>query len=253
MIRQAVLLCAGLGSRLRPFTDHAPKPMLPILGVPMVEWNIKRFIEFGVEEFFINLHYLPKVLQDYLGDGSKWGARIYYHFEPELLGTGGGVKSFEDLLNSEFFLIYGDIFSDIDYGAMEAEWRHLGGGVGMQLVRATENYADADVVELNESRRIIAVHPKPHTSVYQSAYRMSGVFILNRDILSGIPAGVYSEIGKDLLPSVVAQEKPFWGYICSDYSKGIDTLEKQREVEAYLSRHRIESPPPTPLPMRRTL
>ena len=112
MIRQAGILCAGLGTRLRPFTDQIPKPMLPLLGVPMIEWNIKRFKQFGITEFFINLHYLPEVLKSYLGDGSRLGVRIHYHFEPELLGTAGGIKSFEDQLNEEFFLIYGDIFSN---------------------------------------------------------------------------------------------------------------------------------------------
>ena len=115
MIRQAAILCAGLGSRLRPFTDHAPKPMLPLLGVPMVEWNIRRFREYGVKEFFINLHHLPDVLRDFLGDGRKLGVQIHYHFEPELLGTAGGIKSFEDQLDEEFFLIYGDIFSHVNH------------------------------------------------------------------------------------------------------------------------------------------
>ena len=127
MIRQAGILCAGYGSRLRPFTDHAPKPMLPLLGVPMVEWNIRRFREYGVTEFFINLHYLPDVLRDCLGDGRRLGVHIHYHFEPELLGTAGGIKSFEDQLDEEFFLIYGDIFSHVDYSLMEQAWRQKPG------------------------------------------------------------------------------------------------------------------------------
>ena len=234
MIRQAGILCAGLGTRLRPFTDQAPKPMLPLLGVPMVEWNIRRFRQFGVTDFFINLHYLPEVLRDYLGDGSRLGVRLHYHLEPELLGTAGGIKCFEDLLNDEFFLIYGDIFSNFDYGAMERAWRQRPGALGMQTMTQAADYADADVAELDAEGRVVAVHPKPHTSTYPNAYRMRGVFVLRREILNHVPTGTYSEIGRDLLPAVVAKGKSFFGYVSSDYSKGIDTFEKWKEVEEYM-------------------
>jgi len=242
MIHQAVILCAGRGTRLRPFTDSAPKPMLPILGTPMIDWNIGRFMQFGVNEFFINLHYLPEVLRNHLGDGDQWGVKIRYRYEPELLGTGGGVKSFEGDLEEEFFLIYGDIFSNVDYAAMEAKWRSLGGGAGMQRVRPAENYADADVAELDEAGRVIAVHPKPYAATYRNACRMAGVFILRRKLLSYLEADRYSEIGRDLLPAALQRNETFWGYLCNDYSKGIDTLEKWKEVENYLSSHGFKPP-----------
>jgi mannose-1-phosphate guanylyltransferase len=201
MIRQAGILCAGLGTRLRPFTDKAPKPMLPLLGVPMIEWNIRRFRQFGVMDYFI---------------------------------TAGGIKSFEDQLDEEFFLMYGDIFSNVDYGAMERAWRQKPGALGMQTMKLATNYADADVAELDGEGRVTAVHPKPHTSVYTNAYRMRGIFILRREILNDVPVGEYFEIGNHLLPAVVAKGEPFWGYVCSDYSKGIDTLEKWKEVEEHV-------------------
>jgi NDP-sugar pyrophosphorylase family protein len=215
--------------------------MLPLLGVPMVVWNIRRFREFGVTDFFINLHYLPEVLRGYLGDGSRLGVRIHYHFEPELLGTAGGLKCFEDQLDEEFFLIYGDIFSHADYGAMEKVWRQRPGALGMQTMTRTMDYADADVAELDGEGRVVAVHPKPHTSIYQNAYRMRGVFILNRKILAEVRAGKYSEIGKHLIPAAVARGGSFLGYESSDYSKGIDTFEKWKEVEEYMRSHGFAS------------
>jgi NDP-sugar pyrophosphorylase family protein len=234
MIRQACILCAGMGTRLKPFTDRAPKPMLPLLGIPMIEWNIKRFRQYGVTDFFINLHHLPEVMTDFLGDGSRLGVRVHYHFEPELLGTAGGIKSFERELDEEFFLIYGDVFSGVDYDAMENEWRQKPGGIGMQTMSRAQDYADADVTELGEKGRVLAVHPKPHSSRYPNAYRMRGVFILQREILKYVPAGSYFEIGKHLLPAAVAAHERFFGYVSSDYTKGIDTLEKWKEVEQYM-------------------
>jgi NDP-sugar pyrophosphorylase family protein len=216
--------------------------MIPLLGVPMIEWNLARFLEFGVNRFFINLHYLPDVLRDYLGDGSRWGATISYHYEPQILGTAGGVKSFEDQLEDEFFVIYGDIFSQVDYHAMEEAWQNYNGALGMQRVRYTENYADADVVEVDDSKRVIAVHAKPHTAIYPKAYRMAGIFILNRQILSVIPKGIYSEIGRDMIPAVVKSGGEFRAYVCDDYSKGIDTIGKKEEVELYLREHGLTQP-----------
>jgi len=235
-------LCAGLGTRLRPFTDTSPKPMVPLLGVPMIEWNLARFLEFGVDRFLINLHFLPDVLRGYLGDGSRWGATISYHYEPQILGTAGGVKSFEDQLEDEFFVIYGDIFSRVDYHAMEKVWRNYNGALGMQRVRLTENYTDADIVELDEFKRVIAVHAKPHTSIYPKAYRMAGIFILSRQILSLIPKDVYSEIGRDMIPAVLDFGGDFRGYLCGDYSKGIDTIGKKEEVELYLRQQNLTPP-----------
>jgi NDP-sugar pyrophosphorylase family protein len=240
MIHQAVVLCAGLGTRLRPFTDSAPKPMLPILGIPMIEWNLRRFLEYGVNQFFINLHYLPEPLVRHVGDGSQWGARVAYHYEPQILGTAGGLKSFEEQLEDEFFVIYGDIFSRVNYSVMESEWRERNNGIGMQRVRMAQNNVDADVVELDALCRVVAVHPKPHSQVYRNAYRMAGVFIMRREILSATPKDTYSEIGKDMIPTILKMGRNFFGYLCDDYSKGIDTLEKQTEVESYLLQREIK-------------
>jgi NDP-sugar pyrophosphorylase family protein len=242
VIRHVGILCAGLGTRLRPFTDTMPKPMLPLLGTPLIEWNIRHFRQYGATDFFINLHYLPDVLPKYLGDGSRLGVRIHYHFEPQLLGTAGGIKNFENQLDSEFFLIYGDVFSHFDYVAMEKAWRQKSAALGMQSMSPMTDYADADVAELDSEERVIAVHPKPHISTYPNAYRMRGVFILKREILAGIPFGTYSEIGKHLLPEVVKSAGRFYGYASRDYSKGIDTLAKWKEVEAYIFTNGLLSP-----------
>ena len=95
-ITQAIILSAGFGTRLRPLTDSMPKVMVPLAGKPLLEHHILQLKKHGVTEFFINLHYLPDVITKYFGDGSKLGVKIHYVLEaPEILGTAGGVKSFE--------------------------------------------------------------------------------------------------------------------------------------------------------------
>lgn len=241
-ITQAVILCAGLGTRLRPLTDTTPKPMLPLLGKPMLEWNIEQFKKHGVREFFINLHYLPDVIRNYFGDGSKWGVKINYYFEPEILGTAGGVKGFEKIIGDVFYLIYGDMLSLVDYSKMAENFWTKENPVGMQRTKKTDDYADADVAELDKNMKFLKIHSKPHTEKYKNAHgstpltinRMRGVFILKKEILSFIPQNTPYEIGKQLLPDVVNRGKNFYGYECSEYSKGIDTINKYQEVESYL-------------------
>lgn len=240
MIKQAVLLCGGKGTRLRPYTDVMSKQMLPVGGHPITEWNIAQFRKHGIREFFINLHTKPDVMRDYFGDGSKWGVNITFNHEPDTPGVAGSVKLFEDMLDDEFFVIYGDMVSLVDYSKMERAWREKPpGALGMQRMHKTDRYADADVAELDDHGRFIAIHPKPHSMTYPHAYRMRGVFIMKKEILSYVPRGIYYEIGRDLLPDIIRRGKAFYSYECDEYSKGFDTEEKWREVEAYLRDHGI--------------
>ena len=237
-IKQAVILCAGLGTRLRPLTDTMPKPMVLVLGKPLLEWNIEQFKKHGVTEFFINLYYLPDVIRDYFGDGAKWGVKINYFQEKEILGTAGGVKNFANMLDESFFLVYGDMLSLVDYSKMAEEFaKYPADAIGMQKMQRTDNYADADVAELAKDRSFARIHPKPHSEKYPNAYRMKGVFILKKEILDYIPANTFYEIGKQLLPDVVGAGKKFYSYECADYTKGIDTMDKYREVEDYLQKN----------------
>lgn len=241
MIKQAILLCGGLGTRLRPYTYTMSKQMIPIQGHPLTEWNILQFKKYGVTDFLINLYTKPEVMRSYLGDGSKWGVKITYNLETVPPGTAGSIKQFEKYADKEFYVIYGDMLTLVDYARMEAEWRKKpAGAIGMQRVQRIEDYTDADVVELGEDGKFIAIHPKPHIASYPNAYRMRGVFIMKKKILSYVPENVYYEIGRDLLSDALGAGEAFYAYECDDYSKGIDTKEKWDEVEANLKKRGID-------------
>jgi NDP-sugar pyrophosphorylase family protein len=241
MIKQAILLCGGEGTRLRPFTYTMSKQMIPILGHPLTEWNIVQFKKHGVTEFLINLYTMPEVMRNYLGDGSKWGVKITYNLESAPPGVAGSIKQFEPHVHDEFFVIYGDMLSFVDYSKMEQAWRKKpAGAIGMQRMQKMEDYKDADVAELDADGKFVAIHPKPHAATYPNAYRMRGTFIMKKKILSYIPTDRYYEIGRDLLPDIIKKGEAFYSYECDDYSKGIDTIEKWQEVEAYLTKNNID-------------
>ncbi|MBI2623063.1 MAG: nucleotidyltransferase family protein [Candidatus Liptonbacteria bacterium] len=231
-ITQAVIAAGGQGTRLRPTTETIPKVMIPILGKPMLEWHVEQFKKHGVKEFFFTLQYLPEVITNHFGDGSKWGVKINYFVEKEPLGSAGGIKAFEKQLGDEFFFIYGDTFSLVDYTKMTENWaKKPADALGMQRMKKTQDYADADVAELDADGKFVAIHTKPHTATYPNAHRMRGVFIMRKEILQYVPENTAYDLGKKLMSDIVKRNLKFYSYECDDYSKGIDTIEKWKEVE----------------------
>ena len=155
-ITQAVLLSAGLGTRLRDITKgEIPKVMVPLLGKPLLEYHLEDFKKIGVREFFINLHYLPGKITDYFGDGSKWGVKIsYFHETPEILGTAGGIKDFEKYLNENFFVIYADTFYQVNYQNISDLFFSLENPIGLGTVRITDHPEDSDLAVVGENNEI---------------------------------------------------------------------------------------------------
>src|ERR1051326_4481452 len=112
---RAMILAAGLGTRLRPLTDTIPKPLLPIADRPLIIWNLLLLRQHGIHEILINLHHLGHLIEKELGDGSQFGMKIVYSHEPRILGTGGGLKQAESWLGQDVFLVLnGDTLLDLN-------------------------------------------------------------------------------------------------------------------------------------------
>src|SRR5687768_1023080 len=102
---KAMLLAAGLGTRLRPLTYELPKPMVPILGRPVIEHIMRLLARHGFDDVIANLHYFPDLIREHFGDGSQQGIKLVYSFEEELMGTAGGVRNVRDHFGGETFLV----------------------------------------------------------------------------------------------------------------------------------------------------
>ena len=113
------ILAAGFGERMRPITEHIPKPLLPVGNLPLIAYAIKLLAHHGITDLIINLHHLGKQIKDALGDGSDYGVRVTYSEEEEILGTGGGLKKMHELLSDETFVVVnGDSIFRTDYRAL---------------------------------------------------------------------------------------------------------------------------------------
>ncbi|WP_456373634.1 N-acetylmuramate alpha-1-phosphate uridylyltransferase MurU [Thiolapillus sp.] len=120
--RTAMIFAAGRGERLRPLTDHVPKPLLPVGGKPLIVWHLEKLAAAGFRKVVINHAHLGQQFEPALGDGSRWGLRIHYSAEDEgrALETGGGICKALPLLGKDPFLfVSGDVFSDVDYAVLE--------------------------------------------------------------------------------------------------------------------------------------
>ncbi len=238
-IAQAVLLSAGLGTRMREITKgEIPKVMVPLVGKPLLEWHIDQFKKCGVNEFFINLHYLPEKITEYFGDGSKWDVKIQYFLEtPEILGTAGGVKDFESQLNENFFVIYADTFYQVDYGRIKDFFFSLENPIGLTTARITDHPEDSDLAIVGEKNKIKQFMIKPHKKLPEKDfYGTSAPYVFSKKILEFIPEKKYYEIDHNLVPDVLSRGLKYYAYKiqAGEFRKDIGTPDRYHFVEDYL-------------------
>ncbi|MDD9893195.1 MAG: nucleotidyltransferase family protein [Gammaproteobacteria bacterium] len=117
---KAMILAAGLGTRMRPLTDHTPKPMLKVAGKPLIQYQVERLVAAGVHQIVINHAYLGEQIETFLGDGTQFHCSITYSAEAEPLETGGGIFKALPLLGDDpFLLVNGDVWTDFDYAQLQ--------------------------------------------------------------------------------------------------------------------------------------
>lgn len=228
---KTVILAAGKGTRLKSLTEQIPKPMLPVGGKPVIGHLLEQLAGSGVREVFINLHHRSEVLKSYCGDGSMWGLRIGYAFEPELLGTAGAVKNFgEYLTEAPFFVVYGDNYFECDFSGL---WKFHGEREAMATIGLFEkdDVSGSGVVEVDERGYVSRFVEKPSSDMVFSNLINGGLYVLSPEILSFIPEGEFCDFGYDVFPAVLAEGHPICGHIIKGGVWGIDTLERYRDLQ----------------------
>lgn len=142
---KALIFAAGLGERMRPLTDHTPKPLLPVGGTPLIEWHLQRLAALGIDEVVINTSWLAEQFPRQLGDGSRWGLRLHFSYEgPTPLETGGGMYNALPLLgDAPFLAVNGDIWSDFDFAQLPST---LAGLAHLVMVDNPEHHRRGDFI-----------------------------------------------------------------------------------------------------------
>lgn len=227
---KSVILSAGLGTRMQQAFPGIPKVMLPIGGKPLLEHHILHLKKFGFDEIFINLHYLPEKIKNYFGDGKKFGVKIIYSYEPKILGTAGALINFKKNLSDTFAVIYGDVFTVLNFAKMLAFHKNKKSQATL-LVHQTDHPQDSDLVKINKAGRILKFYLKPHQKPVKDANLSSAaIYILEPGILKFLPKKLPADFLHDFFPQILEKFK-LYGYVSREYTKDIGTPERYEKIK----------------------
>ena len=211
---KAIILCAGLGTRLRPYTFNNPKVMLPIKGKPLLQYHIENLKEFGIKEIGINLHYLPEKIINYFGDGKKFGVNIHYSNEKKMRGTSGAVRQFKKWLKGEdFFVIYGDNYSHFNYDKILEYFQSKANSLGIICLLKSDKLKGKGLVKLNRAGKITFFVEKPkNPEDYNTNFTNAGTYCFKNEILKYIPNQLPSDFSIDVFPNILKKGLSLYGH-----------------------------------------
>lgn len=227
---QAVILAGGKGTRLGDLARDIPKPMVPVDGKPILLHQVELLVRYGIRDIVMITGHMSRVIEEYFGDGSRFGVRVRYYVEEIPLGTTGGIKMAESMLEDEFLVLYGDVMMDVDFGRM-IEFHHRKGSRCTLALHPNDHPYDSDLVEIDQQGRVTAFHAKPHPEDFEYHNLVNAaLYVLSRAVLAYITPGVKADFGKDLFPRVLS-ELPLYGYVTPEYMKDVGTPERIAAVE----------------------
>src|SRR2546422_2576839 len=228
---RAVVMAGGQGSRLRPLTSNQRKPMLPIVGQPMMQHIIRLARSHGLTEIVATVQFLASVVRNYFGDGSDLGVSLSYATEEEPLGTAGSVKNAGPLLDDRFIVLSGDALTDIDLSEL-VRFHESRGAAATVALRRVENPLEFGIVITNEEGRVERFLEKPGWGDVFSDTANTGIYVLDRGLLDLVPDGADFDFARDLFPAILDKGLPIYGYVTDRYWTDVGTL------DAYTAVHR---------------
>jgi NDP-sugar pyrophosphorylase family protein len=231
------ILAAGLGTRLRSLGLDIPKVMVPIGGKPLLEHHIDLLRRQGIRELIVNLHHLPDKITGYFGDGSKFGVRITYSLEPELLGTAGAVKKMESALrDGTFVVMYGDNLVRVKFAPLLEFHRKRQAAVTVALFESPEPWTGG-VVETAANGRVMRFVEKPDPKSISTNLISAGILVVEPDVLDVIPKNQFCDFGRDVFPKLLVEGKLLYAMKPDAYVQDVGTPERlakaQRDFESW--------------------
>jgi NDP-sugar pyrophosphorylase family protein len=239
---KAMVFAAGLGDRLKPLTVKTPKALIPIAGRPMIEYPLLLLRHYGVREIIINLHHLGGQIEAYLGDGAKFGLKIGYSKEEELLDTGGGLlKAKPFLSDGPFIVINTDVLIDLPLAELIA-FHERKKSTATLVLRPDERADQFGSMEIDSDGRIerfLRARRPGASSSTGTKLMFTGVQILNPRVFDYMPSGEAPQkfsTTKDTYPRMLVEEEPLYGFRFEGLWRDLGTADRIREVEEGLSR-----------------
>ena len=226
---RAMIMAAGVGTRLKPLTDRIPKPMVPIGNRPVLEHLVRHLACYGFGEQIANLWYLPRSITDYFNSGEAFGVRMEYSPERKLQGTAGGVRQARAFLQGGTFLVAsGDGLTDLDLEAFLRFHQRKRALASIALFPAADP-SPFGVALLNRQERIVGFQEKPPLGQAKSNLVNTGIYLFEPEIFDLIPQEGPYDFGRELFPKLVQLEAPFYGYQMQGYWSDIGSIAAYQE------------------------
>jgi mannose-1-phosphate guanylyltransferase/mannose-1-phosphate guanylyltransferase/phosphomannomutase len=221
---KAFILAAGKGTRLRPFTDAIPKPLIPVMNRPVMASVLELCATHGIKEAIANLHYRGEHIARFFNDGSPWGVNLHYSHEEHLMGTAGGVRYQADFLQDDTFLVVsGDLVTNINLTELVA-FHRASGAMATMALKEVGDPSRFGVVVCDQQGRIGSFLEKPQRSEAKSRLVNTGIYVFEPEILNLIPANQNFDFGKDLFPLMLKHNLPLYGMETGAYWSDVGTL-----------------------------
>jgi len=228
---KAVIMAGGEGTRLRPLTSNAPKPLLPLVNKPMMEHIVDLLQQHGFDEIVVTVAFMANAIRNYFGDGSEFGVKMIYATEESPLGTAGSVRNAMEHLTERFLVISGDVLTDIDLSAIVAFHDQQQAMATIGLVHV-ENPLEFGIVITKEDGTIERFLEKPTWGQVFSDTINTGIFVLEPEIFDYIAPDQPVDFSSEVFPKLLAEGRPLYGAIADGYWEDVGTL------DAYISAHR---------------
>jgi dTDP-glucose pyrophosphorylase/CBS domain-containing protein len=219
----AVIMAGGFGSRMRPLTEHAPKPMLPVANRPILEWIIEGLRRAGVRNIIVTTYYKAEVIQNHLEDGSRFGVQIEYIHEDKLSGTAGALGLIKDW-SQPLLVINGDILTRVDFRSMFDYHQEHQADLSMAL-REYHFQIPYGVVEM-EDQRVTAIKEKPSTTVFVNA----GIYMLSPSVRNYVTEGDHLDM-TDLIKQLVGAGQSVVGFPVHEYWLDIGQIAQYEQAQ----------------------
>lgn len=234
---QAVIMAGGKGTRLRSITnDEIPKPMAPIAGKPILQWQIECLRRSGVTDILLIIGYLGEKIEAYFGSGADFGVRIDYFREEQPLGTAGALAEVADRLEEDFLLVFGDTIFDISIPRMMAFHREKQAEATL-FVHPNSHPFDSDIVLRDETQRVCGFLSKHDTRTdwYDNCVN-AGFYIVNKRLCGRIVRGEKTDLEKQVLWPLARQGGAVYAYLSPEYIKDVGTPERITAAAGELER-----------------
>jgi NDP-sugar pyrophosphorylase family protein len=234
---QALILAGGLGTRLRSVVNDKPKPMAAVSDKPFIEYQIEFLKRYDLSHLILCVGYLYEQIQDYFGNGEKWGIRIDYSIEKELLGTAGALKQAQPFIDGTFLVLNGDTYFDIDlknlinfHQRKNAEHN----GIGTLALTERQDAQNYGAVTIDAEHKILRFEEKSERTEASKLIN-AGIYVLEPGILQHIPPAQKVSLEKETFPLLLNQGHRLFGYETTGYFVDIGTPAGYQGFQHYIS------------------